>query len=184
MLSLPHTWTRRLAVTFVLMVALFCSTAASPAFAQDQEQPSLAIDVAKHTLFDPTTYAPALFTYTATMRDWNTSQPFFQQGYLEHNARFTVSGRPDDIAIPYGDGRHRILMDAIGVLQISLVNNVTSRVIDRVLIENHPEHRTLFRTLGWIERVGFASYMSYRLSASHIRQAQLNQQRMSQLSIR
>ena len=184
MLSLHHTLTRRLVVPFVLMAALFCSAASSTALAQDQEKPSLASDLAKQTLLDPTTYGPALFTYTATMRDWNTSQPFFQQGYLEHNPRFTLSGRRDDIAIGYNEGRHRILMDAIGVLQISLVNNVTSRVIDRVLIENHPEHRTLFRTLGWIERIGFASYVSYRLSASHLRQAQLNEQRMSQLSTR
>ena len=181
MLSLHHAWIRRPVVTFVLVVALFCSAASSTASAQDQEKPSLASDLAKQTLFDPTTYAPALFTYSATMRDWNTSQPFFQRGYLEHNARFTLSGRPDDIAIGYNAGRHRILMDAIGVLQISLVNNVTSRVIDRVLIENHPEHRTLFRTLGWIERIGFASYVSYRLSASHLRQAQLNEQRMQLL---
>jgi hypothetical protein len=153
-------------------------------FAQDQEKPSLASDLAKQTLLDPTTYVPSLFTYTATMRDWNTSQPFFQNGYLEHNARFTLSGRPDDIAVGYNEGRHRILMDAIGVLQISLVNNVSSRVFDRVLTEKYPEHRTLFRTLGWIERIGFASYLSYRLSASHLRQAQLNEQRMPMLSVR
>jgi len=166
------------------VVALFCSTASSTAFAQYKEKPSLASDLAKQTLFDPTKYGHALITYTATMRDWNTSQPFFQHGYLEHNARFTLSGRPDDIAVGYNEGRHRILMDSLGVLQMSLVNNVTSRVFDRVLVEKYPEHRTLFRTLGWIERIGFASYLSYRLSASHLRQAQLNEQRMTQLAVR
>jgi hypothetical protein len=156
----------------------------STAFAQQPEQSSFFVDFTKGIVFDPTTYAPAMITYDATMRDWNSSQPFFRLGYKERNRRFTLSGRPDDTPIGYNEGRNLILKDALGILQVSLVNNATSRIIDRVLIARYPEHRTLFRTLGWIERVGFASFMSYRLSANHFRQAQLNEQRARELGMR
>lgn len=135
-------------------------------------------------MLDPTTYTPAILNYHATMRDWDSSQPFFQHGYIEHNARFTLSGRPDDIAIGYKAGRHQILRDAFGVLQVSVVNNATTRLIDHVLIARYPQHRKLFRTLGWIERVGFASYVSYQTSSMHYRQAQLNEQRAGDLHLR
>jgi hypothetical protein len=175
---------RKTVVTFVLAVATCSCLVPATASAQDPAQPSLLAEVAKSVVLDPTTYAPATLTYYATLQDWNTSQPFFQHGYLERNARFTVSGRPNDTAIGYDAGRRQILKDAFGILQVSLVNNATSHVIDHVLIARHPEHRTLFRTLGWIERVGFASYMSYRMSGTHFRQAQLNQQRAIELRLR
>ena len=65
------------------------------AFAQERE-PSPLGRVLKATFLDPTTYAPAVLTYDGTMRDWNTSQPFFRNGFLEQNARFTRSGRRSD----------------------------------------------------------------------------------------
>lgn len=168
----------------LLCVAMCLVVAVGSATAQEQPDRSLFAEVARGVVLDPTTYAPAILGYTSTLRDWDSSQPFFERGYVEHNARFTISGRPDDVAISYGAGRRQILKDAVGILEVSLVNNATSRVIDQVLIRRYPEHRKAWRVLGWVQRVGFASYMSYRMSASHFRQAQLNEQRASQMGMR
>ena len=152
--------------------------------AQEQERPSPVVDVIKGVVFDPTTYAPATIAYYATMRDWNTSQPFFRAGYVEHNERFTLTGRPNDVPMSYGDGQRRILTDALVNLQMSLVNNFADQMFERMLITRFPEHRKLVRTLGWIERVSFASFMSYQLSAQHYRQAGMNAQRAQQMGLR
>jgi hypothetical protein len=39
------------------------------------------------------------------------------------------------------------------------------------------------KTLGWIERSVFASYWSYRLSATHFRQWQTNKQQATALGL-
>jgi hypothetical protein len=51
-----------------------------------------------------------------------------------------------------------------------VVNNVSERVLERLLMRRYPSHRRLLRTIGWIERSALASYWSYRLSAAHFRQ--------------
>jgi hypothetical protein len=84
----------------------------------------------------------------------------------------------------YATGRNRILSDALINLQISAVNNVAGLVFERMLTNRFPEHRKLVRTLGWIERLSFASYMSYRLSDAHYRQASENIARAQQLGFR
>jgi len=149
-----------------------------------QEQPSPVGDTVKRVIFDPTTYAPAIIAYDGTMRDWNTSQPFFRNGFMEHNERFTLTGRPNDVAMSYGDGQRRILTDALVTLQMSAINNVADQLFERMLITRFPEHRKLVRTFGWIERATFASYMSYQLSAQHYRQATMNAQRAQQMGLR
>ena len=140
-----------------------------------QEQPSLFGDTFQRVILDPTTYAPAAIAYDGTMRDWNTSQPFFRNGYYERNERFTVSGLPNDRPVSYEAGRRLILSDALVTLQMSLANNVADQLFERMLVDRFPNHRKLVRTLGWIERGTFASYMSYYLSARHYRQAGANQ---------
>ena len=80
------------------------------ASAQEQREPSSVGQALKLTFLDPTTYVPALFTYDAAMKDWNTSQTFFQNGFLERNARFTVSGFARDrrrVPFPF-PRRHRV----------------------------------------------------------------------------
>ena len=177
---------RRAAIRWVPSIALGMALLASPsvASAQDAEHGSFAADVAKHVIFDPTTYIPAILGYDSTMRDWNSSQPFFQHGFVEHNAQFTVSGLPNDRAVSYNVGRQMIVRDLFTNLEISLVNNVTDSAFERALIEKHPEHRKLVRTLGWIEKNAFAAYLSYRLSAVHYRQWQQNLQLAQQLGYR
>jgi len=100
---------------------------------------------------------------------------------VEHNPRFTVSGRSDDTAIDDEAGKRLILADAIGNLQRSLLNNVSMRVLERLLMRRSPNHQKLLRTIGWIERSALASYWSYRLSAGHFRQWQENERRAQQL---
>jgi hypothetical protein len=171
----------RLAIVIVF-AALIGILIPCSAFAQEQHSP--VGDTVKSVIFDPTTYAPAIIAYDATMRDWNTSQPFFRAGYVEHNERFTLTGRPNDVPMSYGDGQRRILTDALVNLQMSLVNNFADQMFERMLITRFPEHRKLVRTLGWIERVSFASFMSYQLSAQHYRQAGMNAQRAQQMGLR
>lgn len=151
---------------------------------ETERHSSFLADVTKRVVLDPTTYAPALIGYDSTMRDWNSSQPFFRNGFVEHNARFTISGRPDDMALAYGVGRRRILSDALVTLETSAVNNITDSIFERVLAERYPNHRRLIRVMGWIEKGTFASYMSYRLSAAHYRQWQQNEAMSRQLGLR
>ena len=182
MLTQLQPWTRR-STSFVLLAALMVFVP-PPAFAQNQEQSSFLTDTLKRVVFDPTTYAPAAVAYGATMRDWDSSQPFFRNGYLEHNERFTITGRPNDVPLSYGAGRSRILSDTLINLEMSLVNNAADQMFERILTARVPNHRTLVRTLGWIERISFASYMSNRLSAAHYRQASENNARAQQLGYR
>src|SRR5450759_3800844 len=109
----------------ICSVALGTALLASPVivFAQDQEHVSFVADVAKHVVLDPTTYAPAIIAYDSTMRDWNSSQPFFQNGYAEHNPFFTVSGLPNDRAVSYTVGKQMIVRDLFTNLEVSAVNN-------------------------------------------------------------
>jgi hypothetical protein len=156
----------------VFITSLFFLT---PHVASAQERrPHIVWDVAKSVLFDPTTYAPASLSYTSQRMDWKTSQALFQQGWLEHNHLFTVSGRPDDKPIGYAAGNKQIRKMAIAHLQESVVNNLSAQLFERVLTDKYPQHRKLFKALSWAERIGFASYVSYLASVNHFKQSQRN----------
>jgi hypothetical protein len=146
------------------------------ASAQSETDSSVFWDVTKSVVFDPTTYAPAVFSYTSMKMDWESSQPLFRNGWLEQNHRFTVSGRPYDTPISFADGNRKIRQMAMLHLQESVVNNVAANVFERVLSNKYPQHRKLFKTLSWVERIAFSSYVSYLASASHFRQAQRNRE--------
>ncbi len=137
--------------------------------------------VFKRVAFDPTTYAPAIVSGVAQHLDWKSSQVFFQQGFLERNPAYTVSGRADDIPISYEVGNERIGRAVFVNLGTSLVNNVAIALVERALIERHPEHRKLVRGLGWAERIAFASWLTYQKSAMHFRQWQRNRELERQL---
>jgi hypothetical protein len=174
--------TQRAIVGAVLFAGIFC-VATSNATAQDQE-PSFLGTLLKQVTLDPTTYAPAVIAYDATLRDWKTSQPFFNHGFMEHNSRFTISGRANDVPVTYGEGQKRILADAATNLGMSALNNFTGRVFERVLLERYPEHRKIVKVASWVERISFGVYMSYVLSKDHYRQAALNATRAQQLGYR
>ena len=155
----------------------------SSAIAQDREQPSWVKDVLKRVVLDPTTYAPAVIAYDATMRDWNSSQPFFKAGFVEQNDRFTVSGFSNDAPVDYGTGKRRILADAFGNLPMSIVNNVGVAVFDRALTRRFPEKRRLVRVLGWAERIAVATYLAHDLAGRHYSQWRENERLASQLGL-
>ena len=175
-------WIRRLSSTLLLTV--LCLLSPSTLRAQDNEQSSWLADIAKRVAFDPTTYAPAIIGYDATMRDWNSSQPFFNAGFVERNSRFTINGLPNGVAVDYTTGKRRILTDGIGNLEMSLANNFASAILERAMTNRYPEHRKLIKVVGWIERVGLASLLSYNLSSKHYRQWQENERTAAQLGLR
>ena len=162
------------------LTALLLSSAAG-AVAQDRGERSFTIDVITRVVLDPTTYAPAALAYDANMRDWRTSQPFFQHGYYESNARFTVSGLPNDMAVSYRAGQRVIRADTLESLKRSAINNLAEQFIERVLVNKYPNHRKFIRGVGWAQRISFASFKAYRLSAPHYRQAAQNAQLAEQL---
>jgi hypothetical protein len=158
----------------VLILAMLLGFLPASALAQAKEGRPLAWDVARAALIDPTTYAPALIYYKAIQQDWKTSQVLFTHGWFEQNPRFTVSGRPNDLPVSYDAGTTRIRHAAVTVLQYSTANNVSTLVVERFLIARYPRRKTLIRTLSWIERIAFASALTYRNSAGHLRQAAKN----------
>jgi hypothetical protein len=103
--------------------------------------------------------------YHSFRLDWDTSQVRFQHGFKEINPRFTVSGYPRDMPISYQAGNRQIQGDALRVAGTSLLNNLIENVFERSLLQSSPDHRRLIRTLGWIERITFASYLTYRQSS-------------------
>jgi hypothetical protein len=146
------------------------------ASAQAETDTNLFWDVTKAVVFDPTTYAPATLSYTSMKMDWDSSQTLFRNGWVEQNHRFTISGRPNDLPISFADGNTKIRNMALLHLQESIINNTAANLLERVLAERYPQHRKLFKVLSWIERIAFASYVSYAASASHFRQTARNRQ--------
>lgn len=162
------------ALTSLLLIAAIVGL---PRAADAQEQPeskSSLAGVLRKVALDPTTYAPAVLSYDATMRDWNTSQVFFAHGYREWNERFTISGLPNDLPVSYETGRQRILKDTLVTLQISAMHGFASYALEELLVNRYPQHRRLLKTLAIVDRVANASYMSYRLSGQHYQQAGRN----------
>lgn len=169
---------RMFCVAFAALTLLWTS----PASAQDPPASSFVSHIVNGVVFDPTTYAPAIVTYGAMRLDWESSQVFFQRGFVEHNARYTVSGVGDGVAISHRAGNLRIATDSLAILlQLSLAHNLTERVIERELIRRYPNHRKVFRIVGRVERIVGASYLSIALSARHVRQWQENDRLARQL---
>ena len=167
---------KRRSFTLIFVLLFLALFAPSIARAQDDGRSNVVLDLTKAVLFDPTTYAPATLSYTSQRMDWKTSQALFNAGWVEHNARFTVSGRPDDKPISFAAGNKQIRRDALAHLQESVVNNLSTQIFERVLAQKYPEHRKLFKVLGWVERISFSGYVSYMASVNHFQQVQRNQE--------
>jgi len=161
------------AASVFIMVTLF-GFAPFPAAAQAPESRPFAWDVARAVLIDPTTYAPALISYASIRQDWKTSQILFANGWVEENPRYTISGRANDLPVSHEEGTRRIRGAALHVLKYSVANNVGAGIIERLLVARYPHRKTLIRTLSWTERIAFASLVTYRNSADHLRQASTN----------
>ena len=104
-----------------------------------------------------------------------------EHGFREANERFTISGLANDVPVSYAEGQRIILADALVSLERSVVNNAAEQIIERILVQRFPNHRKLVRTLGWAQRISFASFKSYRLSIKHYRQANQNERLATQL---
>jgi hypothetical protein len=176
---------RRIVATWAFSALLL---PAATALAEDDpattDRTAVIGDTLRQLASDPTTYAPGVLRYTAMRLDWASSQPFFRNGYVEDNPRFTRTGLTHDAPISYGAGNRRILTDALLVIPTSLANNAAARFTERVLADRFPSRRKLIRTLSWIERVSVASYLSCRLSAVHFRQWRANVRQADQLGLR
>jgi hypothetical protein len=168
-------------LSHVMVVVSLSMIVASSTSAQEGDHTSLVPDVIKKVILDPTTYVPAIVAWESTRLDWRSSQIFFQKGWLEYNPRFTVSGLPGEAPLSYAAGNRLIFRDSIANLQLSLLNNVSERVMEHLLMPRYPGHRKLLRSIGQIERVAMASYFTYLLSADHLRQWQANQALAQQL---
>src|SRR5687767_301930 len=167
---------------FVLLSMMILTPAI--ASAQSETDSNIFWDVTKSVVFDPTTYAPAALSYTSMKMDWESSQPLFRNGWVEQNRRFTVSGRANDVPLSFVEGNKKIRHMALMHLQESVINNVAANVFERVLARKYPEHRKLLKTLSWVERIAFSSYMSYLASSNHFKQARRNQELARQYGYR
>lgn len=164
--------------------ALAACLISGPVTASAQDEQPLASGLVKEVLLDPTTYAPATLYFTSAQLDWASSQPFFRHGVPEHNRDFTISGLPDDTPISYAAGNRKIAGLALVTLGTSAVNNATEGLLERALDRRDPRHRKLWRTLGIIERVSFASFIGYYDSVLHFQQWRVNQQIAAQRGYR
>jgi hypothetical protein len=157
-----------------VLTAVVLVLASALASAQTEERRPFAWDVARAVLVDPTTYAPALISHESMRQDWNTSQVLFTHGWLEQNRRFTISGRANDVPLGYSEGMSRIRGAALTVLRDSAVNNLSTGIIERLLVARYPDRKNLIRALSWVERIAFAALLTYGNSADHLRQASSN----------
>jgi hypothetical protein len=142
-----------------VVVVLFASSAVA------QEKPSLSRSLTA-ALKDPTTWAPAGIGFVAKKLDWDSSQRLFALGSTEMNPRFTINGQSDAPPISFAAGNRIILRRTAVVAAESYTHNVIAVSIDRALQRRFPAHRRLVSTLGWIERLAFASGRAYLVSAA------------------
>jgi len=158
----------------ILLIALALVFWPVAAGAQTENARPFGWDLTRAVLVDPTTYAPALIVHEAMQQDWKTSQVLFVHGWLEQNRDFTRSGLANDVPVGYHEGTRRIRGAAFTVLGYSVVNNLGAAGLERLFITRYPERKTLIRTLSWVERIAFASILTYNNSARYFRQAEAN----------
>jgi hypothetical protein len=85
------------------------------------------------------------------------------------------------VAVSYRAGQRIIRADTLESLKRSAINNFAEQIIERVMVNKYPNHRKLVRSVGWAQRISFASFKAYRLSSPHYRQAGQNERLAEQL---
>jgi len=94
-----------------------------------------------HALRDPLSYGPPAVVGLAGYLDWSSSQRYFEQGWVEANARYTQSGKRNAKPIDAAAGYRRIaLREVLPALGISVGVNTFSYWLER-------------RTCTWVGRV-------------------------------
>ena len=165
------------------LVVLACVgfLSAAPAFAQEP-QPLLGLaKIARAVAHDPATYAPVIAKYGAMTLDWESSQVFFRNGFVEHNARYTVSGQSNDIPLSHGAGSRKVVVDSLRLFAHSVPANLAERTIEQLLIRKYSSHRKTWVVLGQATRILGTSYFSYAASARHLQQWRRNERLAQQL---
>jgi hypothetical protein len=162
----PH----KLLLAFFLV--LLCAASAS---AQTGGTWSFTSSVIRTVLRDPATYTPGPVKYTSMRLDWESSQVFFRHGFVERNARYTVTGRSGDVAISHAAGNRKLAWDSLMVLGEAATANLAERAAEGLLIRRYPEHRRALTVAGRAIRIIGASYLSYSSSMAHVRQWQRNE---------
>ena len=160
-----------------LFLSIMILTMPAVASAQsDDGDSNLFWDITRSVVFDPTTYAPATLAYTSmNLRLAELSAAVPQ--WLGRAEPSFYGERPAERYSRQLYGRERkIRQMALLHLQESIVNNAAANIFERVLAEKYPQHRKLFKVLSWMERIAFASYVSYMASANHFKQAERNRQ--------
>ena len=141
-------------------------------------------NTAKDVVLDPTTYAPTALSLFGKKLDWDSSQIFFKNGYVESHPAFTISRLPFDTAISHAAGNKKIIEISLPVLRLSVLNNVTVSMSERLLVDRHPNHKKLIKSIGWIEKIAMASYFSYQYSNKNFSQWQLNKRMARELGLK
>ena len=54
------------------------------------------------------------------------------------------------------------------------MNNLGAGIGERLFAARYPSHKKLIRVASWIERIGFASLITYNHSADQLRQGRTN----------
>jgi len=162
-------------------VALLWSAGAS---AQTKEPSPSVSAIIKSVARDPATFAPVALKYVAMRLDWESSQIFFQHGFVEHNSRYTISGLEDDLAVSHGTGRRRLAMDSLKLLTRTVPQNFAERATEALLIRRFPQHRTLFLVAGRAARIASASYLAYSWSRPNIGQWRRNERLAAQMGFK
>lgn len=169
---------RLAALVLMFAISLFMPVSAN---AQDDNAYGLAKSVAKDVVSDPTTYVPFGIALAGTKLDWDSSQIFFEHGFIESNPQFTISGLPNDIPLSHADGNRRVITTSLPALYQSAGNNLTIGIGERLLIRKYPEYRKLIKTIGWIERIAVNGYVAYFQSVNNWKQWQKNKDTARQL---
>ena len=125
-------------------------------------------------LLDPTIFAPAGVSYYAQKADWDTSQVFFQHGWVEANPSFTLSRQPFSAPISHKAGMRIINKWSVETLMWSSLHNTGSYILTAYLTSYQPNHKKLIKVISWSERIIFASIITYYTSSAHFHQASLN----------
>lgn len=163
------------------LACVLLSPQSSAAQQSGDEGGSAIATITKQVLTDPTTYAPSGLLYVSMQLDWNSSQQFFENGFVENNARYTQSGLPQGAPISYAAGNRKLILDSLAVIPPSMANNALNRLMQRTLNERFPNKRKLWTVLAFVERAAFASYASYRISSPHFEQWKANERLAKQL---
>ena len=167
---------------YIILAIALCSISSS-ASAQDSFK-EIIKEATKKAAIDPTTYIPGTVSFVSQKLDWDSSQLFFERGFVEKNPVFTLSGKPYDIPVGYGQGMKRITIMSLKQVGLSYLNNAGAEIMGKFILKQNPEKKKLVRALIKAEKIAMAVAVSYYISEGHFKQWQLNNSMARQMTLR